>query len=180
MRGSTNRPAAPQQRIPIANLTVGDALQMLVNADPRYSWNDDSGIVVIRPITAWTDMRDPLNQPIKGIAWNDITLRETLDRIGQVIYGNRRPPRPDEKRDDRRISIRLDSGTVMDLLNAVVRAHGELMWGVIYPVNSPPILTDRFILHLSRFDGEVFSFNRPDLPPSLAGDPSGVRRGLQH
>jgi hypothetical protein len=125
----------------------------------------------VRPVSAWSDEQDPLNQKIENIAWSDISAEEALVRIADIIYGHGDPSSPQMERHGRGISIRIDAGTVIDLLNAVVRTDGEMTWAVTYPA-SQGARAVRFRLSLTAFKGHTFTIGRPILPPSLMGNPS--------
>jgi hypothetical protein len=169
-RGAVNRRPSAFRRLPIEGMTVGDALQNLIAGDPRYAWHEHNGVVVVRPVSAWSDKDNPLNQPTGHIDWSEISTEEALKRIFNIVYGY--PPSslaPMSARPDRTVSIRIESGTVIDLLNALVQADGEMTWSATYPEDEPRI---RFRLNLNRFSGfDGHGIGSPRLPPSLNENP---------
>jgi len=62
--------------------------------------------------------------------------------------------------------VRIDSETVIDLLNAVVRTDGEMTWAATYPAGQGA-RSVRFRLSLMTFDGHGDAIGLPTLPPSL-------------
>jgi len=77
-RRAPGRAASVVRRIPMAGMTVGDVLQNLIENDPRYAWDEDLGVIVVRPIAAWSDERDPLNQTVENISWSESIPRPSL------------------------------------------------------------------------------------------------------
>lgn len=60
----------------------------------------------------------------------------------------------------RRFSLDFPGGSVLDLLNAILRAHGALAWHVSYELAHRP--AEEFYLEFVTFDGEGMgaSYNR--------------------
>ena len=167
--GATRRRPVAFRRLPIEGLTMRDAIEALVESDPRYMWSEDSGVVVVRPVIAWSNARNPLNQRTGHVDWVDISPEDALKRIVNIIYGE--PPSatgPVTSATDRRVSIQIESGTVIELLNALVRADGWTTWSATYPEDEPDIRF-RLTLHLGSGSGaHSHAIGRPRLPPSLA------------
>jgi hypothetical protein len=80
-----------------------------------------------------------LNQPVRDIDWPDVTVEEAWRNVRGLIHGSSNVPSafPGRAHDVRRVSVRVQSGSVLDVLNEIVRAHGELMWSVVYAGGQP-------------------------------------------
>ena len=106
--------------------TVGRALDDIVVFDPRYEWRDVDGVIVIRPATAWLDPRDPLFRIVPAIRLDNVTVSKALAALREALGGSGTPT---AVADTRTFSIDVPPGrTVLDVLTAISRAHGELSW----------------------------------------------------
>lgn len=110
----------------VAGLPLRHVLAMLSALDPRYEWRDVGGVIVFRPVNAWHDPENPLFQLIGDVKLSDATMSEAVgtvtSRLGSTVHGNARFP------DTRRVTVDLAQGSVLELLNAVAAAHGQLCW----------------------------------------------------
>ena len=89
-------PRAPRFSIRATRRPLRAVLDALIEADPRYEWREDAGVIVLRPIAAWAD---------------------DLARMVGV-----RPP--SIGLDTRRFSLQARPGaTWLEALNAIVREH---------------------------------------------------------
>ena len=82
------RTPPPEVRV----LTLGDALDAAVARDPRYAWQILDGVVVVRPVSAWSDPSHPLVPLIDQL---NATVRArarshwTLERSSSVVLLDR-------------------------------------------------------------------------------------------
>ena len=99
---------------------------MLGALDPRYEWRDLDGVIVFRPVKAWTDRENPLFRLINSVRFDDATMSEAVGVVRSFLGSpfKEKPSFPD----NRRVSVDLPQGTVLDLLNALASAHGEMSW----------------------------------------------------
>jgi hypothetical protein len=144
-------------------LTVGEALSALVAADPRYSWREQDGVILIRPVEAWGDPVDFLHQGFGGFR----AAGALASDVARAIYEWFRvplgfgeggvlgePPGPDAEL-NRRMTFEVSPGWVLDALNSVVRTHGGLGWIVRY-ARAPAVIGNsciRFVTFNGRFTG---------------------------
>jgi hypothetical protein len=139
--GVYDAPAQPPRaaRFDMTGATVREALDTLVRSDPRYLWQSMDGVIVVRPVLASADPHNLLNQPVRDIDWQGVTAEEALRNVRRLIHGSSNVPStlPESDHDGRRLSVRVRSGSVLDVLNEIVRAHGELMWSVVYVGHQP-------------------------------------------
>ena len=130
-RPPTGRPVVEHT---IAAQTLRQALDAICRIDPRYAWSDADGVVLLRPRGAAEDTGDPLNRQVRDIRWQGLTSFTAFDAVAHLLY-------PDDRRDyfaalkapaGRPIDVDVTDGTIVDVLNAVVRSDGELGWWVHY------------------------------------------------
>jgi hypothetical protein len=151
------------ERTVLIGLTVGEALDALVSADPRYSWREQDGLILIRPVEAWEDPARFLHQRFGGFFLRDSTVSDVAKalfarfsvaiKFGEGgVLGD--PPGPDFRL-ERRMDYDVPSGTMIDALNSVVRAHGGLGWMVHYANARADIQTSciRFVTFDGKFSG---------------------------
>jgi hypothetical protein len=121
----------PATEFVLTGMKLGQALDQLVQLDPRYMWQEVSGVIVLRPVKAWNDVKNPLNRSVGSLNWDNVTLSYALDEVATVVTGERYHTVVSPM-DDRQFNVRVTNATVLDLLNSIVRAHGELVWHVGY------------------------------------------------
>lgn len=150
-------------RTVLIGLTVGQALDALVSADPRYSWREQDGAILIRPVEAWADPAHFLHERLSGFHLRDSTVSDVARAIYaqfsvRIIFGEGGvlgdPPGPDFGLEKRR-AFDVPSGTMLETLNSVVRAHGGLGWMVHYANAPAEIKTSclRFVTFDGKFSG---------------------------
>lgn len=115
-------------------LTIRAALDAIMRADPRYEWKDLDGVPVVRPHDAWRDPRNPLNRSV-SVHWVDEPPRLLLDRVIELLYGFE-PNSGDYSFDERRLSVDIQGGSIVDVLNGIVRG-GDLCWRVYHGTANP-------------------------------------------
>ena len=134
--GVYEAPAQPPRRarFDMTGATVREALDTLVRSDPRYLWQSMNGVIVVRPVLASADPHNLRNQPVRDINWRDVTAEQAFVNVRKLINESSNVPSTfaGSDHDARLLSIRVQSGSVLDVLNEIVRAHGELMWSVEY------------------------------------------------
>ena len=121
-------PGRPRRTKPatLTGLTVREALDAMAAADCRYEWREMNGVTVLRSSAAWERGDHPLNGSVPAIQLPGIRARNALGLIAALLDG----PQYKEVQlgDTKRFALRVDTGTVLDVLNATVSAHGELAW----------------------------------------------------
>lgn len=129
-----------EDKTSLIGLTVGRALDALVAVDPRYAWREQDGVLIIRPVEAWRDRTHFLNENVGPI---DERQRRAIDivkglydrkglRINWSSAGVIGNPTQRESDLDLPISVTLPSATILDVLNAITKSHGQLGWLVEY------------------------------------------------
>jgi hypothetical protein len=121
-------PGASPRRAPVTltGLTIRKALGVLSTVDPRYEWREMGDVIVLRTPDAWNHPDHPLHARVQPIALRDIRGRNALSIIAALLGGPQY--RDTAFGDTTRFSLNVDGGTVLDVLNATVSAHGSLAW----------------------------------------------------
>lgn len=120
--------------IPLIGLTVGEALERLKAFDPRYHWVESDGVLIVRPIEAWGDEEHPLHESIGEFAADEEHAGILLHRLRSRLTGAREPhpweivPRTPEGA--KPLTLHLTAASAILALDAIVRAHGALVWTV--------------------------------------------------
>lgn len=123
-------------RTPLRGMTVREAMDTLVRADPRYRWVESDGVIVLRPIEAWEKRDHFLHQSVSQFALKDedvegaLAVVVTALRSGQVPANEASTDHTPHA--DHRFSVTLGATSIYEALNAIVKAHGELVWQVSY------------------------------------------------
>src|SRR3954471_22760879 len=118
-------------RTTLRGLTALEALSRLVAIDPRYSWKSVEGVPVVRPAEAWSDPSGFLERAV-SVVFTDQNVGGALTAILNAVGSGEFQGQRDLTTADgnRRFSISAQSSSLAGVLNAVVRAHGRLMWAV--------------------------------------------------
>lgn len=130
------RPASvPTEDINLLGMTVEQALTTLVKIDPRYAWQESEGVIMLRPVDAWVDDKHFLHQPIGPIEFENKTMGDALNLLRPII--GREPhawpmPAGNTPHGWHEFSVKLRVMSQLEVLNEVVRAHGNLHWEVKY------------------------------------------------
>jgi hypothetical protein len=126
---SRNGPLARRafrEQVDLQGMVLRDALNVLTTLDPRFAWRDMNGVIVFRPVESWSDPQDPLRQPTAAVTLKDVSLALAVQHLLLALDRISPPPAFDDKK---RVSIQLPPATLLELLNATSRAHGECSWG---------------------------------------------------
>ena len=132
----------PQRGEFLTGLTVGDALDAIASAQPRFQWTESGGTIragfggqpespLERRLTRFEVTRVSAHAAFEALAGLLFSDRETTP----VIAVAEQPPSPGRERApaaDRTITLALDNPPVRDVLRAIAREHGALSWSVRY------------------------------------------------
>jgi hypothetical protein len=126
---STRRPTTVPsgfEGITVTGLPLGLALDAITSLDPRFRWRDMNGVIVFRTVEAWGDPQDPLSRAVPSVRLDDMRASAAIGLVASTLGAPEHST--NNFSDSRHFSVDLPPGTVLDLLNAVVRSHGELTW----------------------------------------------------
>ncbi len=146
--------------------TLQQVLDHIVTLDSRYEWRERNGVIHVRPKEAFDDARHFLNRRIPHFELKDaLPLHATFElhrlfrgecQIGHPIYDKRREQFLSQQPTAMRkpVSVALDDASVLDIMDAVIKAHGRLYWNVTYRV--PPDVSKP---EWPMYDYALFAFN---------------------
>jgi hypothetical protein len=120
----------------------------------RFEVRDVGGLPVMRPVTAWRDPRNALNQRLAAnVVASDIGWRDALEQLCAAVGAKGRMSawREDLFLDadaiqahdealERHVSFGLDQPTVLQALSTLAQSHGELAWMVRYTRQRPYLM----------------------------------------
>ena len=114
----------------LRGMTVGDALKKLSALDRRYRWIESDGVIVVRPLAAWSNPKNVLNYETESFVLNDATLGNALNAIVSAITGIPRehPFSETTEHGARRFNVTTRTTSAGEALDAIVRAHGASYW----------------------------------------------------
>jgi hypothetical protein len=130
----------------LGGLTPRQALDRILSQRPDYRWTEIDGVVVIRPVAAWTQTGSVLNAPVAPFTVADEHPHHALHTLFQAsqpslfqehtdlaLSGNgRRLDDPGyEGLIDVPVSVRYPGGNVVQALNAVTHGFGGI-WQAAY------------------------------------------------
>jgi hypothetical protein len=137
-------------RVSLKGLTASEALDRLVEADSRFRWTIVDGVMVIRPIDAWRDPDHFLNRTVSLVFTNQNVggaLYALLNAIGPSQFRTERDHTFATAEANRPFSVSVNGSSTLAALNAVIRAHGGLKWGVGYCQPQRRVEFARIFLH---------------------------------
>lgn len=149
-----------EHRTALAGLTVGAALDALIAVDRRYTWREQGGVLLVRPVKSWNEPGHFLNRRFDSFE----AVRVRPADIATALYMRLRvdtrggangsvAARPaDVVLGDRSVSVSISSGTVLDILNATVLSDGQLGWRVSY--ERRPADPQNSCIRFTTFDGD--------------------------
>jgi hypothetical protein len=148
----------------LRGMTIEDALNKLASMDPRYRWIDSDGVIVIRPLAAWSDPRNMLNFETERFVLEDATIGTALAAIISAITGEPKDGTVFAARTDqagRRFNVNTRVTSAGGALDAIVRAHGASYWEVREGTALKGGRTGRLI-YFRTFDGTGIGSGAPD------------------
>jgi hypothetical protein len=148
-RCALETPANTSERISLLGMRFGDALDLLTQKDPRYRVVESNGVVVIRPLKEWSNEKHFLHITIDRLEFIDENIGGALDALLTPLRG----PGPAGARllnPWGKLSLSLGPISVVEGLDAIVRAHGAMRWVVSYC--APDGLADVAMVYLMTYD----------------------------
>jgi hypothetical protein len=114
----------------VTGMALRDALAALIALDPRYEWREMDGVIVVRPVSVWTDTGHPLLREVAAAHISRVTLQDAVALQQTLLEPGKRYVPLNQNADVtvRRLSLDLPAGTLMALANATARAHGWACW----------------------------------------------------
>lgn len=114
----------------LTGMTARQALDHLVAMVPAYRWQEIDGVIVVRPKEARDDPRNPLNLPTAPFEVPNGHSHGVLETMLRAVTPSLLTPHMDvpSRSINRPVSVSFLGGTLLDALNALVRAHGDSEW----------------------------------------------------
>ena len=129
----------------LGTITAREAFDRVVMLMPTYSWKDMDGVAVFRPAASWNDPRDVLNFPTKAFNVTNRKMDDALHILLRSVEPSVFYPHWDVPRTgrlvDRLVSVDFQGGTMLEAVNALARAGGDLEWQLGYPGQTVITLT---------------------------------------
>jgi len=151
------RPLRPEQ-VDLAGQPLGQVLDRLTKEAPplrrssppsvyQFTWKEDEGVISVTPLRGQPSFLDSI---VPSIELKDTTLpaaatvihrlfdaqspdtSRAADELPRVFMGTQDSFLEKRRIFKRTLSISLRNATVREVLNALVKAHGEASWVVIY------------------------------------------------
>jgi hypothetical protein len=123
----------------LTGLSARLAFDNVIASMTSYSWKTVNGVVVVRPRAAWTNPDYFLNQTVQPFVATDESVDEILHTALRAATPSLLIPHEDLPRVGKLAShsmtVEFSGGTMLDALNAIVRAHGSAEWEVGYTGN---------------------------------------------
>ena len=130
--GST-APAPATRTSPAGDLRgikAREALNRLVAADSRYEWREMDGVVVVRPVGAWTECSHFMNR-IVDVPGGDVAGPEVIAMLFRLIDPTIPQGRPLPGARPQRFPVRPFKGPLLEALNHLARS-GRHSWRLTY------------------------------------------------
>jgi hypothetical protein len=130
----------------LTGMSARQAFDHLMALMPMYSWKEMEGVAVVRPKAAWDDPTDVLNLPTASFSATAAPLNDALHTVLQAVTPPVFYPHDDVQRFGRPIdvpvSVVFPGGTMLEALNAIVRAHQGAVWQLGYSGNLATIAVE--------------------------------------
>jgi hypothetical protein len=130
--------ARDAEKVTLRGLTARQALDRLVQFDPRYHWVETDGVIVLRPLEAWADASHFLHRTSASFHLDAGNHAGALHAVQSALSGQSTTANGDEfggrtPQGSVPISVHLDRAvSAYEALNTIVRTHGALQWRVTY------------------------------------------------
>lgn len=122
------------ESVNLRGLTIEVALRKLSALDPRYRWVEMDGVIVMRPLEAWSDPKNILNYTAGSFELNDVNFGGALDAVVSALTGEQQSTAASlaegTEQGARRFSVRAGAASAVAALDAIVRQHGNAWWEV--------------------------------------------------
>lgn len=126
-------PTTRPNRRSLHGLSVKEALDLLVQLDPRYRWTISEGVISFRPAEAVARRDHFLHTATGSLELTEDDLGGALAAVAALL-GDRYVPPPAMRTAQamHRFTLRRPVTSVVEALDAIVRTHGTSWWEVRY------------------------------------------------
>jgi hypothetical protein len=124
-------PDAP--RTTFTGLTLQDALgHHLSTYSIPHGWREIDGLLVIRPVVSWNDQSHPLSLPAPAFRAADLRPRHALALVCAILGAPDHSEATLLHESAPRVALDFSGGTVLDLLNELVRTDAGFAWSATF------------------------------------------------
>jgi hypothetical protein len=120
----------------LKEMSTRQAFDHLMTLMPMYSWKEMDGVIVVRPKAAWDNPEDLLNLPTRPFETTNEPLDDVLHILLQAVTPSVFSPHRDARRPQasfyRPVAVAFPGGTMLEAVNAVVRARPAAFWEMGY------------------------------------------------
>jgi hypothetical protein len=148
---SSSRPPV-EDRVHLQGMTLQEALERLIKIDPRYDWVENDGVIIVRPLDAWSDDKHFLHKVIDKFELKDANVGAPLGEIVRTLQPDRSNFMSEHNIGSPDLNLSTGPISVVEALDAVVREHGAMYWEVSYclPERAPDVAMVRLHTHDDR------------------------------
>jgi hypothetical protein len=117
-------------KVTITGMSLREALNALMAIDSRYEWREIDGVLVVRPVLAWTLPDHPLSREVGAARLERATVADARNYLHALLEpGMAFTPERDRGVEVKRVSMTSGGrAPLMALLNTVVRSFGDVCW----------------------------------------------------
>jgi hypothetical protein len=120
----------------LKEMSTRQAFDHLMTLMPTYSWKEMDGVIVVRPKAAWDNPEDVLNLPTRPFETTNEPLDDVLHILLQAVTPSVFSPHRDARRPQASfyhpVAVAFPGGTMLEAVNAVVRARPAAFWEMGY------------------------------------------------
>jgi hypothetical protein len=120
----------------LKEMSTRQAFDHLMTLMPMYAWKEMDGVIVVRPKAAWDNPEDVLNLPTRPFETTNEPLDDVLHILLQAVTPSVFSPHEDVRRLQaalyRPVAVGFPGGTMLEAVNAVVRARPAAFWELGY------------------------------------------------
>lgn len=122
----------PAEEVPLVGRTFHDILDLLVKADPRFYWTESDGVVIMRPMAAWSARDHFLHRSVERLELKEQNMGAALDVLLPSPHGNSGTGEKLMATDPTLLTLTVTARSLVESLEAVVRTHKHARWEVRY------------------------------------------------
>jgi hypothetical protein len=131
----------------MTGMTPREALDHLMSRLAAYAWRDMHGVAVVRPKAAWVDSANVLNRQVRAFTATDLPPDSILHIVLQATTPVAFIPHEDAPRPNsisRPVTVTFSGGTMLEAMNALVRARRDVEWQIGYAAGRATIVLSTF------------------------------------
>jgi hypothetical protein len=120
----------------VGGMSARQVLDHLMTFMPEHSWRELSGVIVVRPKSAWNDPRNVLNSRTASFEATNQPLDDVLHTLLNAVRPKVLVPHQDvprtERPIDRPVTVAFRGGTMLEAVNEIARTRAGVHWQLAY------------------------------------------------